>query len=205
MQYKIIVDKQPMSNPSSEKKEYVVNIEELRVLDKIHDSLIFQGDETYVIRRLKLSEYGVLSVLPNPKKEVLTDIDIILFEGDNYIYILNEQGNTISASYLIKSDFTENFPTKIEMYSAINQSADKVLIEVNKKVDADEFATYLEVNSEAVRVAWNKISQSIQLEGDNGDATMAFYDNNIKFAEMGVNTVDDDRYISFAIPCDYRK
>lgn len=205
MQYKIIVDKQPMSSPSSEKKEYTVDIEELRVLGKIYDTLNFQGEETYVMRKLELSEYGVLSVLPVPKKEILTDIDIILFEGENYIYLLNEQGNTIYASYLIKSDFTENFPTRVEMYSAINQSADKVLIEVNKKVDADEFATYLEVNSEAVRVAWNKISQSIQLEGDNGDATMAFYDNNIKFAEMGVNTVDDDRYISFAIPCDYRK
>ena len=221
MQYKIIVDKQPMSNPSSEKKEYVVNIEELRVLDKIHDSLIFQGDETYVIRRLKLSEYGVLSVLPNPKKEVLTDIDIILFEGDNYIYILNEQGNTISVSYLIKSDFTENFPTKIEMYSAINQSAGKVLIEVNKKVDADEFATYLEVNSEAVKVSWNKISQYIQMEILNQLASLVirdgsqsllmalnqngqqFFENNELFAEIGVKKVDYDKYVAFSVPSKY--
>lgn len=39
MQYKIIVDKQPSSNPSNEKKEYVIDIEELRVKGNVYDSL----------------------------------------------------------------------------------------------------------------------------------------------------------------------
>ena len=32
---------------------------------------------------------------------------------------------------------------------------------------------------------------------------MGFYDNDTKFAEMGVNNVDNDRYISFGIPVNY--
>lgn len=66
-----------------------------------------------------------------------------------------------------------------------------------------EFGTKIEQNWEHVKYAWNQISQAIQLEGDNGNATMAFLDNNKKFAEMGVNTVDNDRYISFAVPVNY--
>ena len=221
MKYTIVVDKQSSSNPNAEKREYEIDIEELRTLNGISDTLIVDKDITYVTRRLQLSEYGVLSVLPSPVKEKLTDLNITLFEGENYLYLLNAEGNAISMSYIIKNDFTENFPTKIEMYSAINQSAGKVLIEVNKKVDADEFATYLEVNSEAVKVSWNKISQYIQMEILNQLASLVirdgsqsllmalnqngqqFFENNESFAEIGVKKVDYDKYVAFSVPSKY--
>ena len=66
-----------------------------------------------------------------------------------------------------------------------------------------EFGTKIEQNSKYVQYAWNNESQNIKLEQDNGNSTMGFYDNDTKFAEMGVNNVDNDRYISFAIPCNY--
>ena len=97
MQYKIIVDKQPMTNPSDEKKEYIIDIEELRVKGDVYDSLNIEMDRTYVTRRLSLSEYGVLSVLDEPIIEELTDLDIELFEGDNYIYLMDMQGNKFFA------------------------------------------------------------------------------------------------------------
>ena len=76
MQYKIIVDKQPSSNPSDEKKEYIIDIEELRVKGDVYDSLNIEKDRTYVTRRLSLSEYGVLSVLDEPIIQELTDLNI---------------------------------------------------------------------------------------------------------------------------------
>lgn len=233
MQYKIIIDKQPSTNPSTDKKEYIINIEELRRKGKVYDSINFTLDKTYVTRRLVLSEYGVLAVLDEPVIQNLDEVNIELFEGDNYIYLSNMQGNYFYASYIVKNDFTdtyvttnrmesainqsakeielkvgqtlEEYSTTEEMYSAIELSSSQIMSEVNKKVGEDEFGTKIEQNCEHVKIAWNQISQSIQLEGDSGDATMAFYDNNTKFAEMGVNTVDKDRYISFAIPCDYGK
>lgn len=66
-----------------------------------------------------------------------------------------------------------------------------------------EFGTKIEQNAKNVQIAWNNESQNIKLEQDNGNSTMGFYDNDTKFAEMGVNNVDEDRYISFGIPCDY--
>ena len=73
----------------------------------------------------------------------------------------------------------------------------------NDDVKGFEFGTKIEQNSKYVQYAWNNESQNIKLEQDNGNSTMGFYDSDTKFAEMGVNNVDDDRYISFAIPCDY--
>ena len=66
-----------------------------------------------------------------------------------------------------------------------------------------EIGTKIEQNAKAVQIAWNQLSQSIKFEGDNNDATIAFYDGNKKFGEMGANTVDNNRYISFATLLDY--
>lgn len=66
-----------------------------------------------------------------------------------------------------------------------------------------EFGTKIEQNAKNVRVAWNNESQNIRIENENGNSTMGFYDNDTKFAEMGVNNVDNDRYISFAVPVNY--
>lgn len=134
MQYKIIVDKQPSSNPSSEKKEYIIDIEELRVKGDVYDSIVITKDEDYVMRRLSLSEYGVLSVLEEEIKEPLLDINIELFEGDNYIYLIDMQGNKFYAEYLIKNDFNDIYATKDEMTSAITQTAQSIELSVNQKL-----------------------------------------------------------------------
>ena len=151
MQYKIIVDKQPSSNPSSEKKEYIINIEELRIKGNVYDSLNIEMDRTYVTRRLSLSEYGVLSVLNEPIIQELTDVDIKLFEGDNYIYLMDMQGNSFYAEYLIKNDFNDIYATKNEMNSSISQTAQSIELSVNQKLEG--YSTKEEMNSSISQTA----------------------------------------------------
>ena len=158
MQYKIIVDKQPSSNPSSEKKEYIIDIEELRVKGNVYDSLNIEMDRTYVTRRLSLSEYGVLSVLDEPKIEELKDLDIKLFEGDNYIYLMDMQGNKFYAEYLVKNDFNDIYATKNEMNSSIQQTAQSIELSVNEKLK--DYSTTQEMNS-AITVKANEITSSV--------------------------------------------
>lgn len=157
MQYKIIVDKQPMTNPSDEKKEYVIDIEELRVKGNVYDSLNIELNRTYVTRRLSLSEYGVLSVLDEPITQELTEVNIELFEGDNYIYLSDMQGNNFYAEYLIKNDFNDIYATKNEMNSAITQTAQSIELSVNQKLEG--YSTTEEMNS-----AISQTAQEINLE-----------------------------------------
>ena len=145
MQYKIIVDKQSSSNPSSEKKEYIVDIEELRVKGDVYDSLVITKDETYVMRRLSLSKYHVLNELEEPIKETLTDLNIELFEGDNYIYLVDMAGNNLCAEYIVKNDFTDLYVTRNEMNSSITQSAQQIELSINQKLTG--YATTQEMNS----------------------------------------------------------
>ena len=158
MQYKIIVDKQSRTNPSSEKKEYIVDIEELRVKGDVYDSLIITPEEDYVMRRLSLSDLNVLSVLPEPIKQPIPDINIELFEGDNYIYLVDMTGNKFYAEYLIKNDFNNTFATRGEMNSAINQTAQSIELSVNQKFEG--YSTTEEMNSAITQKA-NEITSTV--------------------------------------------
>lgn len=155
MQYKIIVDKQPSSNPSNEKKEYIVETEELRIKGNVYDSINITPDRTYVTRRLSLSEYGVLNELETPREENFDDLNINLFEGENYIYVYNMQNNKICAMYIIKNDFTDDFATKNEMSSAIKQSAQNIELNVNQTLTS--YATKTEMNS-AIQLSAEEIN-----------------------------------------------
>lgn len=164
MQYKIIVDKQPSSNPSNEKKEYVIDIEELRVKGNVYDSLNIEMNRTYVTRRLSLSEYGVLSVLEEPIIQELTEIDIKLFEGDNYIYLMDMQGNKFYAEYLIKNDFTDLYVTTNQMNSAITQSAESIELSVNQKLTSYATTDDLEEQVTELNSTISQTAQEINLE-----------------------------------------
>ncbi len=218
MKYKIVVDKQSRTNPSADKKEYIIDIEELRFKGNVYDSLVITKDEDYVLRKLKLTEFYVLEELEEPTKEPLDNINIELFEGDNYIYLIDMVGNKFYAEYIVKNDFTDMYITESEFRTEIEQTSKKIEIMARTKLDKNEFATYLEVNSEAVKVAWNKIAEFIQMMIINQNASLAildnnkkvmmaldktgqhFYDNETIFANMGVQKVGENRFIAFAVP-----
>lgn len=164
MQYKIIVDKQPSSNPSNEKKEYVIDIEELRVKGNVYDSLNIEMNRTYVTRRLSLSEYGVLSVLEEPIIQELTEIDIKLFEGDNYIYLMDMQGNKFYAEYIIKNDFTDLYVTTNQMSSAITQTAESIELSVNQKLTSYATTDNLEEQVTELNSTITQTASEINLE-----------------------------------------
>lgn len=223
MKYKIVVDKQSRTNPSADKKEYIIDIEELRFKGNIYDSLVITKDEDYVLRRLKLTEFYVLEELEEPIKEPLDNINIELFEGDNYIYLIDMVGNKFYAEYIVKNDFTDMYITESEFKTGIEQTARKIEIMASTKLDKNEFATYLQVNSEAVKIAWNKIAEYIQMMIINQNASLAilddnkkvlmsldktgqhFYDSETVFANMGVQKVGENRFIAFAVPGDYNQ
>ena len=164
MKYKIIVDKQSRLNPSTEKREYEIDIEELRVKGDVYDSLIITSEGDYVMRRLSLSEFHVLSVLDEPVKEPLKDINIELFEGDNYIYLVDMTGNKFYAEYLIKNEFNDLYVIHSEMNSAINQSAKEIEIGVNQKLT--NYSTTEEMNA-AIKVLADAIALEVAKKVSN--------------------------------------
>ena len=195
----------------------------MRQKGDIYDSLVITKEETYVMRRLSLSEFHVLSVLDKPVKESLPELEVKLFEGDNYIYLVDMTENKFYAEYLIKNEFNDLYVIHSEMNTAINQTAreielsvnqkltnystteemnaaikllaDKITSEVNKKVNEEELGTKIEQNWEYIKYAWNQISQYLQMEGDDGRASLNIY-NGDKNKLMSLNQEGLDFYMS---------
>lgn len=171
MKYKIVVDKQSRINPSNEKKEYEIDIEELRTRKNVCDSIVITREEAYVLRKLKLSDLMVLSELEKPIKEPLQDIKIELFEGDNYIYLVDMVGNKFYAEYLIKNEFNELFVTLNQMNSAINQSAKQIELTVNQKLEG--YSTTEEMNA-LIQLLTNQINLELEKKIDGETITGAY-------------------------------
>lgn len=112
--------------------------------------------------------------------------------------------------------------------SEIEQTADNIKLEVDKKVDEEELGTKIEQNYEHVKIAWNQITEFIQLMIINKNASLAildknknilmaldktgqhFYDeNDTPFGEIGVETKineeskQSENYIAFTVESDY--
>lgn len=170
MKYKIIVDKQPKTNPSKDKRIYEIDIEELRYKGDIHDSLIITKNEDYVMRRLSLSEYQVLSVLDTPKKEPLKDVNIELFEGDNYIYLMDMTGNRLYIEYLVKNEFNDLYVLHSEMSSAITQTAKEIDLSVSRKLEGystkEATEASLKVMAEEIKSEVKEVKENAVAEVD---------------------------------------
>lgn len=169
MQYKIIVDKQSRTNPSAEKKEYIIDIEELRYKGDVYDSLVITKDEDYVMRRLELTEYHVLNVLAEPIKQPLKNLNIELFEGDNYIYLIDMTGNRFYAEYIIKNEFTDTYITKAEFNSSITQTAKQIELSVNEKLIG--YSTTEEMNA-AIKLESDNITSAVSRQFENVDKSI---------------------------------
>lgn len=121
----------------------------------------------------------------------------------------------------ITSTVSQNISTaKQEAINSANTSTDSKL---SKYTTTEKLGTFIEQNYEYVKLAWNQISEFIQMMIINNNASFAildenkqvmmaldktgqhFYKNDGKtvFGEMGVNTINNQNYISFGVDGEY--
>lgn len=230
-------------------KEYELGIKDvLRQKDEVYDEYVLKDGKAQIIRRINLD--GTIKT-----KETIEDLgafSIELFDGTNTLLIKNYTAS-LKAKFAIQNDMTNIYASKVEMNSAIEQTAEQVDInvnkkledyskttemnaaiklvsdnitsEVNKKVGKTEVGTYIQQNAEAVKLAWNQISEFIQMMIINNNASFAILDSNKKvlmaldktgqhfyqndgttiFGDMGVQKEDNDQYIAFSVLADYNQ
>lgn len=155
-------------------KEYELGIEDvLRQNGTVYDEYILKDGKAQIIRRINSDG----SIKDNEEIEDLGKLEIILKEGTNTISIENYSAE-IYAKYATKNNLTDTFATKVELSTSITQTSTAIMTKVNKKVDEEEFGTKIEQNSEAVKLAWNQISDFIQMMIINGNVSLAILDEN---------------------------
>lgn len=147
----------------------------LRQKNNVRDEYILDGGKAKIIRRI--NQDG--SIKDNEEIEDLGELHIILGQGKNTIQIKDFSAE-VQVKWAQKSDLTDTFATKVQLNTSITQTSTKIMTEVNKKVDEEELGTKIEQNSEAVKLAWNQISEYIQMMIINGKASFAILDQNKK-------------------------
>lgn len=158
MKYTIVIDKQPRTNPSGEKKEIEITLDHpLLKKGEVRDELIIQNKICKVIRNLNLNDDNSITVLNEPYEELIGDVDIELFLGDNYIYIKDEDYMEIYIKYLTHNDLNDAYATKMDLSSSITQTATSIMLEVNKKTDKGEIISTINQSAEEITIKANKI------------------------------------------------
>ena len=128
----------------------------------------------------------------------------------------------------ITSEVSKTYSTKTETTNAKNEAINKANKNTNQKLEdytvTEELGTVIEQNWEHVKVAWNQISEFIQMMIINESASLAILDQSGNvimsldkegqnfykagettnpFGEMGIKKIDNQNYISFSVLGNY--
>ena len=149
-----------IQNSSNEQRMIHLPINYLNYLDtNVYDEFIVCEGKTKIIRRVGIDADGTKFVLENEIIEEYEDLIISVSEGYNKIWLQSfyDANLTYSCKYVIKSDYTNTFATKVEMHNSITQSEDRINLEVSKKVDENEVIAAINLSSEEAAIKANKI------------------------------------------------
>ena len=143
-------------------KEYELGIEDvLRQKDDVCDEYVLKEGKAQIIRRI--NKDGTIKT-----KETIEDLgtfSIELFDGTNTLSIKN-YSTRINAKFAIQNDMTNIYASKVEMNSAIEQTAEKVEINVNKKLES--YSKTTEMNA-AINVTAKEINQEVKKKVGNDE------------------------------------
>ncbi len=197
MKYIITVDTQSRNKPTENRKEIVIETQELRKKGNVHDDLIIENNQAKVIRRIGKTQYDVTYVLNEEVVEELGEVKIPLFEGDNYIYIKDEYNNNLCAEYIIKNDFTDRYVTNMQLSSAIEQTAEKISLTVDKKLegysDTEEMQSAIDIKAEEIT---SSVSSEYATKGELITAKSEIKQTTDSISSIVSKKVGDDEIIS---------
>lgn len=145
-------------NGEDRTKEIKLPFDYLLVKDDIYDEFVIDSDgNCYTIRRLQILDDGTIDKLEQEVRIDYDNLKIPVYEGDNEYSIIS-YNPTIYAKYVVKSDLTDTFATKVEVNSKILQTRDQIELSVTKTISD-------ETNTNALISKINLSPGQIALEG----------------------------------------
>ena len=127
--------------------------EVLRQNGQVYDEYILEDGQAKVIRRINTDG----TIKTTEEIEDLGEFNLNLQNGLNSISIMNYTAEIV-AKYVIQSDYTDVFATKVEMNSSITQTAEEINLEVSKKVGEDEIISKINQTAESITIDANRIN-----------------------------------------------
>ena len=140
---------------SQEPYEVVFDIPtDLYQLNGVYDECIlsYEAKECYVIHRIGINENGEKYLLETEEIERFDDYPkLLLTEGNYQVYIPAFNMAYIYVRLMAKNIYTDQFATKVELKSTVEQTANSITTSVNQTLT--NYDTKTEVNSKIVQTA----------------------------------------------------
>ena len=139
---------------SQEPYQLIYNIpSDLYQLDGVYDEFVltYEAKECYVIHRIGINENGEKYLLETETIESFDYPNLPLTEGDYQIYTPAFNMAYIYVRLMAKNIYTDQFATKVELKSTVEQTATDITTSVDKKLT--NYDTKTEVNSKISQTA----------------------------------------------------
>lgn len=208
--YTIVIDTQPRTNPSENLREIPITISHILLkYGDIRDELIIENKQCKIIRKVGLDYDDMPYLLNEPYEEIIGELELPLFKGDNYIYLKEESTMEMYVKYMKHSDLNDIYATKLELSSSITQTSTNIMLEVAKKTDKGQIISTINQSAEEVQIEADKISlkgKTIELTSDEiginsnnltitKDGELTCSKANITGGKVNISTTSMDDYL----------
>ena len=141
--------------------------------NEVCDEFLLQDGKASVIRRVGINSNMEKYQLEQEVIEDLGEVNITLFDSYNKIYLQCFDNAILSASYMVKNEYTDEFATKVELNSSLKQTSSSIIAEVNGtidnvdkdlnaklelKVDTENLISEINASAENVNINSNKLN-----------------------------------------------
>ena len=141
--------------------------------NEVCDEFKIENGKASVIRRVGINSNMEKYELEQEVIEDLGELNITLFDSYNKIYLQCFDNAILSASYMVKNEYTDIFATKVELNSSIKQTSSSIIAEVNGtidnvdkdlnaklelKVDTENLISEINASAENVNINSNKLN-----------------------------------------------
>lgn len=159
----------------------------LRNIGDVRDTLEINKYEIILTRNIDLSASGIPYVLTKPQITKIGELILPTYSEDTYIYVDGIYNLDYYCNYIVKSEYTDIYASKVEMGSKIEETASSIKLEVYRaiddavdSIDGEYIVSKIEQTPDEIKLSANKIS----LEGyttinkgfsidEEGNATIA--------------------------------
>lgn len=145
-----------------------------------------------ISKKVEYQSNGTKKKLTTPRIDTYTYPFISLTDGDYKITMLGFPNAYMQIRLMSKNMYTSQFATRVELSSAINQSATAINLEVAKKVGNDEVISRINQTAETIKIEASKISISGLLTAINNDTTTTIDGNKITTGTINASKVAAD-------------
>lgn len=175
--------------------------------NEVCDEFLLQDGKASVIRRVGINSNLEKYELEQEVIEDLGEVNITLFDSYNKIYLQCFNNAILSASYMVKNEYTDEFATKVELNSSLKQTSSSIIAEVNGtidtvdkdlnaklelKVDTENLISEINASADVINLQSNRFSMTSDYSSINQDGTVDFKGGKIGGWTIGESSLSCD-------------